>query len=177
MRKSLFILLLFSFLFSCENENVKQENSSVVEVELARKNLSSNSTAIYNFDELTDSAIGYDDNGTIKLAVSNEKILETFFWFSKLHSSKLTPKSFEVIEIDGLNYLRFYSENDIVSTIALIKNENDQYITGRTVCETVWCASGGGCIPDGVYCTKCVNDGVRGDCKRSTTSEPTTPDA
>ena len=173
MKEYVFILLLFSFLFSCENEDVKRENSSAVEIELARKNLSTNSLATYSFAELTNSAIGYDDNGTIKLGVPNEKILETFFWFSRLHSSKLTPKSFEIVEIDGLNYLRFYSENDIVSTIALIKNENDQYITGSTVCESVRCASGGGCIPDGLYCTKCEINGIPGDCKRTTTSVPT----
>lgn len=69
--------------------------------------------------------------------------------------------------------MRYFSENDIVSTIALIKDENDQYITGRTICKSVWSASGGGCIPDGEYCTKCERDGVLGDCERTTISELT----
>src|SRR5690554_5005205 len=112
MWKYLNLICLFLFLFSCGNEDVKQEESNTVVTEMARKNLAVNATGTYSFDELTNSAIGYDDNGTIKLGVPKEKILETFFWFSRLHSSKLTPKSFEIIEIDELHYLRFFSEDD-----------------------------------------------------------------
>lgn len=176
MWKYLNLLCLFLFLFSCGDEDVKQEETNAVVTEMARKNLSSNSTATYSFDELTNSAIGYDNEGKVELGVTGQKIMETFILYSKFHNSELTPKSFEIIEIDELHYLRFFSEDDIVSTIALVKDENDQYVTGRTICETVRCASGEGCIPDGEYCTKCEINGTLGDCKRTTSSEPSYPD-
>src|SRR5690606_7106612 len=110
--------------------------SNVVATEMARKNLSINSTKTFNFDELTNTAIGYDNEGKVELGVTDYKIMETFILYSKLHNSQLNPKSFEIIEIDELHYLRFFSEDDIVSTIALVKDGNDQYITGRTICES-----------------------------------------
>ncbi len=177
MGKYLNLLCLVLFLFSCGNEDVKLEESNVVATEMARKNLSINSTKTFNFDELTNTAIGYDNEGKVELGVTDYKIMETFILYSKLHNSQLNPKSFEIIEIDELHYLRFFSEDDIVSTIALVKDGNDQYITGRTICESKRCASGGGCIPDGQYCTKCEVNTLPGDCKRTTISEPSYPDA
>lgn len=176
MKTYMNLLCLFLFLCSCGNEDVKQEGTNAVVSEMARKNLATNSMKTYNFDELTSSAIGYEKDGKVELGASDYKIMETFVLYSILHDSELKPKSFEIIEIDGLNYLRFHSENDIVSTIALIKNEDDQYITGRTICKTEWCSSSGGCIPKGEYCTKCEKDGVVGDCERTTISEPTPSD-
>lgn len=49
--------------------------------------------------------------------------METFVLYSMLHDSELKPKSFEIIKIDELHYLRYFSENDIVSTIALLKDQ------------------------------------------------------
>lgn len=121
---------------------------------------------------MTSTAIGYEKQGKVELGVSDQKIMETFVLCSMLHNSELNPKSFEIIKIDELYYLRYFSENDIVSKIALIKHKYDQYIQERRYA-TVRCASGGGCIPDGQYCTECERNGIPGDCKRTTTSEPT----
>ncbi|MBO3097099.1 hypothetical protein [Gelidibacter pelagius] len=172
MKKHLTLFLSFLLFFSCGNETLKSEDPNVIATEKAEENFTVNARSAYNFDELTNTAIGYDNNGVVELGVSKQKVMETFIMFSMLHNEELKPKSFEIITIDDFHYLRFYSEDDIVSTIALIKNDNDQYITGRTVCETKRCADGGGCIPNGDYCTPCVRNDVPGDCKRTTISEP-----
>lgn len=144
MEKRLNLLFVFLFLFSCGNEDVKQDGTNAVVTEMARKNLATNSMKTYNFGELTSSAIGYEKDGKVELGASDHKIMETFVLYSMLHDSELKPKSFEIIKIDELYYLRYFSENDIVSTIALVKDQNDQYITGTTICKTVSYVSGGG---------------------------------
>ncbi len=154
--KTLFIALALLIL-SCD----KQDKSNV--------DLETN----FTFKILTDSKIGVEKDGEFKLNVSNDVIMETFKQFVSVNGLKLQPLSLEVITIDNNKYLRFYNENDKVSTIELIKDENGQYRTGNTVCTSSACSSGGGCIPNGLYCTKCQPQGpnspVSGDCKRVTT--------
>lgn len=157
--KNLIILILMSLVFTaCQTEDNKEEA------------VSSNLETTFEFKELTNSAIGIEKDGKIELRVSNEKLMSTFTKFTKTHSPDLKPVSFEVLEIDNKSYLRYYSEDNMVSTIALIKGEDNQYRTEGTVCETRACASGGGCVPDGLYCTECtIGGGLPGDCKRITT--------
>ena len=58
----------------------------------------------------------------------------------------------------------------------MIKTDSNRRATGKTVCTSIACASGGGCVPNGDYCTKCVPSGVQegsgltGDCTRSTSN-------
>ncbi len=161
MKKVLMLFCAFTLVtFSCEQENSSQNSD---EVELNKS---------ISFENLTNSKIGVENKGKVELNVSDEKIMETFRNFVKINELELVPRSFEVVNIDNANYLRFYSDNNQVSTIALLKNENGEFQTGTTVCTSVACASGGGCVPSGVYCTKCLPlgpDGPSGDCKRTTT--------
>ncbi|MFD2914972.1 hypothetical protein [Psychroserpens luteus] len=162
MKKIIFSLFIVIFVFlSCEQEDSKQINQNA---ELTKE---------ITFDRLTSSVIGYEKDGKVQLGVSNEKVMNTFRKFTRVYSQDLTPQSFEVIEIDSKQYLRFHSEGNVVSTIALIKGDNGQYRSGSVVCETVACANNDGCIPEGNHCTKCVPDNadpegpIRGDCKKT----------
>lgn len=150
--------MLLSLVFSaCQTEdNSKDSNSSELD-------------STFDFKELTNSNIGIDKNGEIELKVSSSKIMETFINYNRIHNPELKPQSFEVVKLDDAHYLRFHSEHNLVSTIALIKDDANQYITGTTICETTACVSGGGCVPNGQYCTKCVmENGLPDDCKRTT---------
>ena len=89
----------------------------------------------------------------------------------------MEPKEIKIEDIDSEKYLRIYSNNDYVSTIALkLDNESTYMMTESTSCTSKDCASGGGCVPDGQYCTKCVKgesfgSPIYGDCLRTTSSE------
>lgn len=164
MRKNIILICVLAFIsLSCEQEVNNEKINESLEL---NKN--------FSFERLANSPIGIEKNGKIELGVPDEKIMETFKEYAKMHSPDINPKSFEIINLDNAFYLRFYSDKNIVSTIALLKDESNQYMTGGTVCETVACASGGGCVPQGAYCTECRPNGPdnpKGDCKRTTTKE------
>ena len=155
-----FALILFSA--SCKNEEV-----NFIDTELKAPVLK----------ELIGSKIAHQESDKIILDVSDSMIMQSFKKFIEENDLKLNPQSFKVVSIDNKNYLRFYSDNNQVSTIALIKGKDNQYIVGKTVCTSTACASGGGCVPNGLYCTECIppyanpEGPIRGDCTRVTTSE------
>jgi hypothetical protein len=162
MKKLMYLLVLSLVFTACQTEDTNSDSNSLTTV----KN--------FEFKTLTGSKIANEKNGKIILNVSNEKVLSTFKNFSKQRGSNLEPESFEIFKFENKNYIRFYSKEGIVSTIALIKDSNNFYSTGLTVCESVACASGGGCIPNGDYCTKFRPEGTPPgspdrDCKRTTT--------
>ncbi|PHS63477.1 MAG: hypothetical protein COB12_09275 [Flavobacterium sp.] len=156
--KTVFIVL-FVLVMSCE----KQDSSKI--------ELDSN----FTFKSLTNNKIGIEKDGKFTLNVINDEVMDAFKKFSLKNGLDLKPLSFKVITIDENNYLRFYNEDDQVSTIVLIKGDNGHYKTGGTVCTSTVCSSGGGCIPNGLYCTPCKPFGPDGptssDCKRVTSNE------
>jgi len=162
MRKILFILLVALIFQACENDNNTEDES--VDFNLS-------------FDKLTNSKVGQELNGEFVLGVSNKSLLSTYKKFATKFNSDIEVQSVAVITIDNKKYLRFYFDNGMISTIAIIKDRNGLYHTGNTICESVDCASGGGCIPEGVYCTECKPNrpsqpiSTKGDCKRTTIGE------
>tara|TARA_R110002051_G_C8500837_1_gene464737 strand:- start:137 stop:643 length:507 start_codon:yes stop_codon:yes gene_type:complete len=162
MKKCFYLLVLSLVFTSCQTEDTNSDSNSL---ELK---------ADFEFKTLVGSKIATEKNGKIILNVSDERILETFKKFNTTNNLQLEPKSFKVINVDGNNYIRFYNKNNQVSTISLIKGNDNYYTTGSTVCTSTACASGGGCIPNGDYCTKCRPEGTPPgspdrDCTRTTT--------
>lgn len=160
MRNILMLVWAFALVcLSCEQENNTQNAD---EFELKKD---------FKFDELTNSKIGFEKNGEIELVVSDEEIMTTFQNFVFKTRLELEPQSFEIIEVDTISYLRFYSKNHKASTIDLIKGVNNQYSTGSTICTSSACSNCCGCLPDGDYCTECrpyrPNNPQKGDCVRS----------
>ena len=125
-----------------------------------------------DFKSLTNSKIGFEKDGQLVLGVSNDLIMKEFKNFVTKSDLELKPQSFEVISVDNNEYLRFYSKGGEVSTLALLKDLNNQYRSGTTVCTTQNCASGGGCLPNGSYCSKCTPPpGYPNDCVRTSTGD------
>jgi hypothetical protein len=156
----IFGLILVSIMFaSCINEEqnrIDEQNKSFME-------------------KFSKSEVGYSDSEKIIFNPSNEQILTSFKSYAKKNSLEIEPLTFKVEKIDNKDYLRFYNKDNSVSTIALIVNESGKVMLGGTVCTSVDCASGGGCVPSGDYCTKCVTGTILGqtqygDCKRSTSN-------
>lgn len=150
--------MMLSLVFTaCQTEENKETTNSELDT-------------IFQFKELTNSFIGTEENGKIKLKVSNHRIIATFNDFNLTLGLNLIATSFDIINEDGNNFIRFYSSKNQVSTLALLKDSNNNYLTGKTICKSTACASGGGCIPDGNYCTPCVrpSNGLPGDCERIT---------
>jgi len=154
----LLLCVLVLTALSCEKEESDLDsNSAEFELEAA-------------FKSLTNSKIGFEKDGQLVLAVSNDLIIKEFKNFVTKSGLELKPQSFEVISVDNNEYLRFYSEGGEVSTLALLKDRNNQYRSGTTVCTTTNCASGGGCLPNGSYCSKCTPPpGYPNDCVRTST--------
>lgn len=150
-------------LISCQTEDKNQEISE------------SNHDAPFEFKNFTNSNVGFDKDNEVELNVSYEKIVNTFNEFSDKFKLGLEAKNFKVITIENNKYIRFFNKDNTVSTVELIKDENNVYSTGSTVCTSTSCASGGGCVPNGVYCTPCQPYGpdspITGDCIRTTTGD------
>lgn len=124
-------------------------------------------------DNFSNSEVGYSDSNKIVFNLSNKQILSSFKFYSKRNSLNIEPLNCKVEKIDGNNYLRFYNKDNSVSTIALLSNELGKVMIGGTLCTSKDCASGGGCLPNGDYCTKCntgsvLGSPISGDCIRST---------
>lgn len=131
------------------------------------------SSAKNNLERLNLSVIGIKKGDEITLNVSSNKLLEVFKEFSKTNELEINPLYSKIEKINGKDYLRFYNDDETVSTIELFIDENNIVSTGSVVCTSTACASCCGCVPDGLYCTKCVPPEAgplgSGDCKRTTT--------
>lgn len=172
-KQSIMLLLLVSFTFgvfvsSCSSD----ENSN--EYNVGDKNFLTTENVELNFVSVLNNKIGHREGNNIVLDVSFERVIATFKKESDLEGLNLEVLYFNVEKIDGKDYLRFHCDNNIVSTIELFSDEYGKVTTGSTKCTSSSCATGGGCIPDGSYCTKCMPEGVGpkhpgGDCLRTTT--------
>lgn len=163
MKKFFFLFSFIFFLFSCHKED---SNKSVASAKLDSE-----------FINFTGNVLSYE-NDEKTISVSNSKLIETFKEFVAENNLKIEPLYHKIESIDGKNYLRIYSKDNYVSTVDLIKTNltNRQITIGKTVCTSKICATGGGCIPNGDYCTEFIppntqpGSGITGDCSRSTSN-------
>lgn len=154
----LFLSLLTLFLIiSCENES-----NEIV--------LNSNKETFFNTEigKITNT----NGKGTYNITESKEKLFKNFKIALKETGLNLEPIDFYVFEDNNKNYLRVLSKKDYVTTVELIPS-NNTFRTGTTSCTSIACASGGGCVPNGDYCTQCTpsDPGLAGDCTRTTSKD------
>lgn len=157
---------MLMFLFSCNSDDkVKSEKLRDM-----------------SFQDMMKTEIGLIKDGKVVLDIADSDLINKFQKYSNDFKLGVEPVSVEVVTIDSNHYLRFENTNNSVSTIALVKvqipNERKLHVgveLGNTVCTSTDCASGGGCVPNGDYCTKCQKGSVMGspiygDCTRSTSN-------
>lgn len=149
--KKVILLFIVIFIASCQSGDNEITNTTDRSNKIERLNLSE---------------IGTKKGNDIVLNVSKEMLLEVFRADSKRYMLEINPVSCKIEKINEKDYLRFYNEDDTVSTIELLVDRNGNVTTGSTICTSKICATGGGCVPDGQYCTKCEAEGE--DCLRTT---------
>lgn len=153
-----YVCVTFLLLISCD----KEENQT----QINKNDLPTKMEAFFG------STIGKINGDKILITVSKEDLLYNAKNAISDSELDLQPFSFEVIKENNKNYLRIYSKKNYVSTIELLISQNKYVSLAETSCTSIACASGGGCVPDGLYCTKCVVDAgspYAPDCKRTTT--------
>lgn len=165
--KKVILFFIVIFIASCQSGDNEITNTTDRSNKIERLNLSE---------------IGTKKGDDIVLNVSKDKLLEVFRADSKRYMLEINPVSCEIEKINEKDYLRFYNEDETVSTIELLVDGNGNVTTGSTICTSKDCASGGGCVPDGQYCTKCNSDGEgsdhsEGDCQRTTTELTPVPNS
>ncbi|ARN76858.1 hypothetical protein BST97_01940 [Nonlabens spongiae] len=161
MKKILSLIGIILIAASCERDNADSNESQIFERNLELKSV-------------MNSKIGkIDSDGAIHLTATDASIRIEAQKFLRKGDEKASLVEYHVEDIDGKSYLRWSGDNNKVATVALNVNpQNGDVSLGETVCESTRCASGGGCVPDGQYCTECRPygpSGVKGDCKRTTT--------
>lgn len=164
MRKIFLFLLLFSsIIYAGEKEVPKSANISYVNLEVA----------FLDFRESKD-LLSEDSIISLEMLYTSEEISEIFNNYLKTYNiSDSKYQTSKVISVNGLPYLRSYSEDGYVSTTALEPVYSTQRggISLRTkgvTCTTKACATNDGCVPagDGKSCTSCL-----WDCSKSVTEE------
>jgi hypothetical protein len=163
-KKNLFaISILFTMLYfaSCNSEN---ENSS-------NENSKQNVTNYEKMDAFFGSKIAVVKGSDLEVVVAKEDVLLYAEEALKDSGLNLKPKNFKIIDENNKKYLRIYSNDNYVSTVELTL-ENGVYKVAKVVCTSQVCASGGGCVPDGEYCTPCKysNGASSSDCTRTSTA-------
>ncbi|WP_290859304.1 hypothetical protein [Flavobacterium sp.] len=153
-------MILFSYLafIACNNEDNYENKDSELKKGKYEK-----------MDSFFGAKIGVLKNKEVQVVVTKDDILK--FAKEALKDTKLDLKPFDykIIEEKGVKYLRIYSQNNYVSTVELLEDKNNSLKVANTVCTSTACASGGGCIPNGSYCTACeYSNGLPGDCTRTT---------
>lgn len=158
MKKSFYLLIVVPFLLlSCENNRIEENNDN------------SSKSTLSEMPELLGSEIALMKDSVVQLTVSESSVMAAAKSFFKKTDLQTEPVSFKIIDVNNNKYLRFYNEDNTLSTIELIVDSTShKIILGSTICTSDVCVSGGGCVPDGVYCTEC--NGGLGDCKRTTSS-------
>ena len=155
-------MVVFSILvfIACNKEDSNENENSV-----------SQKSKLEKMDSFFGAKIAEINDKEVKVTVSKNDILQ--FANEALNDTHLNlkPYDYKIVEENGLKYLRILSDRNYVSTVELIENDSTLRI-GKTVCTSTACASGGGCIPNGIYCTSCVrSNGLPGDCTRTTTGD------
>ncbi|SDB54614.1 hypothetical protein SAMN03097699_2042 [Flavobacteriaceae bacterium MAR_2010_188] len=162
----LFLILSLALVFSCTDDvNNKRDHDM----------------SIFSAKGYTESKIAYSEDGEIKIAVDDNALLYAFNQYSETNRLGEPADRYEVFAYEGENFIRFFHKDGSMSTTALIPaNENMKtsgnmiYMTGCTTCTSSDCNSGGGCVPNGCYCTPCKPPSLppgnpyEGDCLRST---------
>jgi hypothetical protein len=161
MKKSIVLVVAVLFCLGCSNESSDTDNT----------------IETIEFKTLMHSPVAIEKDGEVRLAVQKREALSTFNQFALSRQLDYKAEDVKIVKVHGKNYLRFYGDNGMVSTLELIKSENNTFITGGTSCESTACADCCGCVPDGLYCTKCTRydplpGGPVNDCKRITSSPP-----
>lgn len=169
--KNTFLILLMTFGLACSTPSGDNPGPNTAE------------EIMFSAKNLTGSTVAFKQNGIIQLGVSEEEILSSFNEYAQKSDFGTRAHSFTIEEIDEKNYIRFYNEDESVSTIALLPKKNTEinsnspiYEIGSTICTTTECANCCGCIPSGDYCTRCEVSVL--DCKRTTSKidPPELPD-
>ncbi|WP_370390012.1 hypothetical protein [uncultured Winogradskyella sp.] len=146
--------------FSCTNEE-SGRNSEIETIE---------------FKTLMHAPVALEIEGDIRLAVDKKTAVNTFNRYAFEYQLNMDAHDVEIIEHKGKNYIRFYGKDGMVSTLELIKSENNSYITGSTICKSKACSTCCGCLPNGDYCTPCTRYSPPGnpanDCERTSGGPP-----
>lgn len=177
MTKKVLCLALFCFLLNSCSEDIFTDDFTVQDHQFDDLTIQDHKPEVVKFHG---SEIGMMENGKLVFNKSKKSILKSFQNLPGIAELKLTPERLEVVEIDGKSYLRIYSNNNYVSTTEIIMGDPNSKFhpiaeIGGTTCTSTDCASGGGCIPEGDYCTKCTTYNFMGvpstgDCTRSTSN-------
>lgn len=154
----LFSIFIAVFALSCNSDESKVVDSNNSRLENAANG---------DLEKLSFSVIGVKKDNNIVLNISKDKLLEVFRAESKRNGLEGNPLSCRIEKINNKDYLRFHNDDDTVSTIELLVDSEGNVTTGGTVCKSKACASGGGCLPNGLYCTECKTFNF--DCERTTT--------
>jgi hypothetical protein len=135
-----------------------------------------------SFQDLMNLEIGKLIDDEIVLDIRNQDLMEKFQDYTDRIKLDVKPTNVEILTLDSNHYLRFQNSNNSFSTIALITvfypNLEKPYIgveLGSTICTSLICAGGGGCLPNGDYCTQCEKDAdsdvpTDSKCTRSTSN-------
>ena len=174
MKKTFLFCAFLSLLFvSCDKDSDMNDDSVSVSKEIVLKSVFN--SPIGELDSETGDFVLTATDESIKVAINSFIATDNAF-ISKNSTGKSEMSSYKIEKIDGDNYLRFYTsgDDDLVTTIAIEYNSKSaSFDTGGTSCTSRDCNSGGGCVPNGLYCTKCQNGpfGGVGDCTRTTTGD------
>ncbi|WP_296384910.1 hypothetical protein, partial [Winogradskyella sp.] len=168
MKKIILLIPVFLILVACSNEKANENIDITQEIKFSAKNFVNNTFA-------------YKQNDVVKLGVTKDELLSSFNNYSTKFKLGSEAKSYLIEEISNKNYVRFFHEDGLVSTVALIPNAEISkklpsiitYRSGSTVCTTTYCSNCCGCIPEGKYCTPC--ELIAEDCKRTTTGSGPVP--
>lgn len=130
---------------------------------------------IAEMSDFTYTKIAIEENGVTKLLVTENSVLKSAKRFSKLIGQDTNPQSLIIETIGEKKYLRIINDDKTVSTVELMLDESNIYTTGGTICRSNFNSSGGGCIPEGLYCTPLTpgKNGTTGGCERTTTAPRT----
>lgn len=154
---SVFTLLLVAFI-ACNKDEGENSNSGNVELK--------------KMESFEDAEIGILEGKKMNIMVSKKQLLDYAEETLKDTKLNLRPYDYKIIEENNTKYLRIYSNNNYVSTVELLVSEGGVLKTAKTVCTSTSCASGGGCLPNGDYCSPCSPPNApglpgSGDCIRT----------
>lgn len=161
MKKLFFLMIMSLSLLSC-SEDIQEKDQA--DLQLAEE---------FSGKDFIGSTVATLEKDKIKFRLNEVELLNSFNKYAKERNLNLNAISYGIIEADNNFYLRFYNDDNSVSTVALKRsgqfskshNGNELIETGNTVCTSKACATCCGCLPDGDYCTRCE---MGEDCTRST---------
>lgn len=153
------IMSFIIFFIACSNEGNNEKIDTTV-----------NKVKFEKMDTFFGAKIGEIENSKVRVVVDKNDLLKFAKDALKINGLNLEPYDCEIIDQKGVKYLRIFSQKNYVSTVKLNLEENNSLRVANTICSSTVCASGGGCIPDGQYCSPCsYSNGLpSSDCSRVT---------